>query len=114
MIDNGIDNIGPYWFNAGTTTYYGKLKEVVLPSTVTKVGAFAFNGDKALQAINLENVQEIGNTAFQNNKALPQLQLNSVKSIEKYAFNGCRKLQSLTLGQSDVQVGKGAFAACLS
>ena len=81
VIGNGIDNIGPYWFNAGTTTDYGKLTEVVLPSTVTKVGDYAFNGDKALQAINLENVQEIGKGAFQMNKALLQLQLNSVKSI---------------------------------
>ena len=112
VIGNGINNIGPYWFNAGTTTYYGKLKEVVLPSTVTKVGDYAFNGDKALQAINLENVQEIGKGAFQMNKALLQLQLNSVKSIGKYAFNQCTTLPYLTLGQSDVQVGEGAFASC--
>ena len=85
---------------------------MVLPSTVKKIDGSAFNGDSALQNINLENIEEIGAAAFQSNSSLLQLRLNSVKKIGTAAFNGCSSLQYLTLGEADVSIVKNAFMSC--
>lgn len=112
-IGDNIDTIGARWFRAGTTSYYTNVKEVVLPSTVKTIGLAAFDGDKALQTINLENVQEIGDSAFQNNKSLGQVQLNSVKSIASAAFNNCSSLVPFQLNSVE-SIGESAFSNCSS
>lgn len=111
-IGEGIVTIGRNWFSGTSTSYYKEVKEVVLPSTVKKIDGSAFNGDSALQNINLENIEEIGAAAFQSNSSLLQLRLNSVKKIGTAAFNGCSSLQYLTLGQADVSIVKNAFMSC--
>lgn len=133
-IGDNIDTIGARWFNAGTTSYYTNVKEVVLPSTVKKIGVAAFDHNLALQNINLENVEEIGNGAFQgtslvqaqlnsvkkigssafyNCVSLAQLQLNSVESIDASAFSGCSSLVQLQLN-SVTSIGRSAFSSCSS
>ncbi len=111
-IGEGIVTIGAKWFSGTSTPSYKKVKEVVLPSTVKKIDRSAFNGDSALQNINLENIEEIGAAAFQDNSSLLQLQLDSVKKIGTAAFNGCSSLQYLTLGQADVSIAESAFMSC--
>ena len=111
-IGEGIVTIGRNWFSGTSTPYYKEVKEVVLPSTVKKIDGSAFNGDSALQNINLENIEEIGAAAFQSNSSLLQLRLNSVKKIGTAAFNGCSSLQYLTLGEADVSIVKNAFMSC--
>jgi len=111
-IGEGIVTIGANWFSGTSTSYYKEVKEVVLPSTVKKIDGAAFNGDSALQNINLENIEEIGAAAFQDNSSLLQLQLDSVKKIGTAAFNGCSSLQYLTLGEADVSIVKNAFMSC--
>ena len=111
-IGEGIVTIGRNWFSGTSTSYYKEVKEVVLPSTVKKIDGSAFNGDSALQNINLENIEEIGAAAFQSNSSLLQLRLNSVKKIGTAAFNGCSSLQYLTLGEADVSIVKNAFMSC--
>ena len=111
-IGEGIVTIGANWFSGTSTSYYKEVKEVVLPSTVKKIDGAAFNGDSALQNINLENIEEIGAAAFQGNSSLLQLQLDSVKKIGTAAFNGCSSLQYLTLGEADVSIVKNAFMSC--
>lgn len=111
-IGEGIVTIGANWFNGSSTPSYKKVKEVVLPSTVKKIDVSAFNGDSALQNINLENIEEIKASAFQSNSSLLQLRLDSVKNIGTAAFNGCSSLQYLTLGQADVSIAESAFMSC--
>lgn len=111
-IGEGIVTIGANWFSGTSTSYYKEVKEVVLPSTVKKIDGAAFNGDSALQNINLENIEEIGAAAFQSNSSLLQLRLDSVKKIGTAAFNGCSSLQYLTLGEADVSIVKNAFMSC--
>ena len=111
-IGEGIVTIGANWFSGSSTSYYKEVKEVVLPSTVKKIDGSAFNGDSALQNINLENIEEIGAAAFQSNSSLLQLRLDSVKKIGTAAFNGCSSLQYLTLGEADVSIAKRAFMSC--
>ena len=111
-IGEGIVTIGGSWFSGTSTPYYKEVKEVVLPSTVKKIEGGAFDGDSALQNINLKNIEEIGAAAFQDNSSLLQLQLDSVKKIGTAAFNGCSSLQYLTLGKADVSIVKNAFMSC--
>ena len=111
-IGEGIVTIDANWFNGSSTPSYKEVKEVVLPSTVKKIDGSAFNGDSALQNINLENIEEIGAAAFQSNSSLLQLRLDSVKKIGTAAFNGCSSLQYLTLGEADVSIAKRAFMSC--
>ena len=111
-IGEGIVTIGRNWFSGTSTSYYKEVKEVVLPSTVKKIDGSAFNGDSALQNINLENIEEIGAAAFQSNSSLLQLRLDSVKKIGTAAFNGCSSLQYLTLGEADVSIARNAFMSC--
>ena len=111
-IGEGIVTIGAKWFSGTSTPSYKKVKEVVLPSTVKKIDRSAFNGDSALQNINLKNIEEIGAAAFQSNSSLLQLRLDSVKKIGTAAFNGCSSLQYLTLGEADVSIARNAFMSC--
>ena len=66
-IGEGIVTIGANWFSGSSTSYYKEVKEVVLPTTVKKIDGAAFNGDSALQNINLKNIEEIGAAAYQSN-----------------------------------------------
>ena len=116
VIGDRIETIEKNWFRCPNgMSYYKNVKEVVLPSTVKKIGSSAFDGDSALQAVILKNgdnalqaIEEIASGAFQHT-ALTQLPLKSVKKIGSAAFNGCSSLKSLRLGQKNVQVGDGAF-----
>ncbi len=119
VIGDRIETIEKNWFRCPNgMSYYKNVKEVVLPSTVKKIGSSAFDGDSALQAVILKNgdnalqaIEEIGSGAFQHT-ALTQLPLKSVKKLGSAAFNGCSSLEYLTLGQKNVQVGDGAFGEC--
>ncbi len=65
---------------------YSALKEVVLPSTVTKIENTAFSGCKALEKINLENVITIGGSAIRKTGPLKGVELNKVENLGESAF----------------------------
>ena len=81
----GITEIGEDAFCSG------KLKSVILPDSVQKIGMCAFTG-----AYNLEE-------AF-----IPE----GVKVIETQAFMHCRKLKSVTIPDSVYRIGFGLFNDC--
>ncbi len=66
------------------------IDEIVLPSTVTDVGvwAFAFSGITSFKAT------------------------DSLESIEEFAFYGCTKLESVETGNKIILIGAGAFTGC--
>ncbi len=109
-IGDNIDTIGARWFYAGTTSYYTNVKEVVLPSTVKKIGVAAFDHNFALQNINLENVEKIGADAFQST-SLVRAQLNSVKSIGSGAFYNCSSLTEIQLNSVE-NIEDSTFMNC--
>ncbi|MCH5320699.1 MAG: leucine-rich repeat protein [Eubacterium sp.] len=49
------------------------LEEVILPETVTEIGAYAFQNCKSLKSINLDNVYVIGEDAFDGCDSLDQI-----------------------------------------
>lgn len=110
---------------------------IVLPETVTGIGAYAFGGCSKMTKINIpESVTTIGSSAFAGCKKLKQLilplgmreipeqlcnlceALDSVRLpvglivIPQKAFNGCTSLHSIHIPNSVTNIGNSAFAGC--
>ena len=119
-----------------------KLREVVLPTTLTKIDDYAFYYCRRLSNINLENVEEIGQYAFCNCVSLKNLSLPNLMYLNHYAFaeeewlayqyggletvsmpvvqtigdnafRGCIRLQSAELPLA-TEIGRYAFSRCYS
>ena len=93
---------------------YNDLKKVVLPSTLTSIGASAFYGCKQLTEINLpDGLVTIGKAAFQSCTGLKSIQLPSgLLSISDNAFYHCTGLGRLELPKGLISIGKSAFGDC--
>lgn len=102
VIPEGVETIESYAFAKLTA-----LKEVVLPSTLKKIGVGAFKDCENLTTINLNYVKFINEKAF-SNCALNQVNLSSVVAIGNYTFENC-KIPSLVLPESSQTLGIGAF-----
>ena len=114
-----------------------KLKEVVMGSRITKIGAGAFSGCSNLEKvtfsdglINIEDkaffncsklkdavfpktLQNIGNSAFEGCKSLTKVELNEgLLSIGNRAFYGCSALKKLKICDSLLKIGNAAFSKC--
>jgi hypothetical protein len=67
------------------------LTSVTIPSTVTSIAGYAFQGCTKLTSVTI---------------------LGSVTSITGYAFQGCTKLTSVTILGSVTSIGQSAFQGC--
>lgn len=79
----------------GSYTYYGNLKSLWLPESVTTIGSEAFAGHTALTSLNLignTNITTIGNDAFADcgitDLSIPN-GLGSMSSLTRSPFIGC-------------------------
>ena len=89
-------------------------KNSTIPSSVTSIGASAFQNCTSLTKINLpSSVTFIGKSAFSECTSLTSITIpSSVSSIEEHAFYNCRSLTSITLPNSVTSIGDYAFADC--
>ncbi len=102
-------NIGTFGYYEDDTAYVPTA--VILPDTLTKIGNFAFAGNKFTQIKFPEGLQEIGQSAFQN-AALTAVSLpESVTTLGAGAFTGNGKLTSLKLSSGLKTIPAGAFNA---
>ena len=92
------------------------LTNVSLPSTLTKIGDYAFDNCSALTDIVLpENVESIGIYAFYGCKALNTITLpGKLKTIGNYTFCNCASLTALELSDGLETIGSYAFSGCAS
>ncbi|MDY5928439.1 MAG: leucine-rich repeat domain-containing protein [Candidatus Onthovivens sp.] len=92
------------------------ITKVVIPNSVTNIGAYAFSGCTSLASINIPNsVTSIEPNTFYHCTSLKSINIpNSVTSIGIGAFDGCTSLTSINIPNSVTSIGIGAFSTCTS
>ncbi len=95
-------------------SYLGNSENVVIPSSVRKIGNEAFRGNTTMKSVTIpDSVMSIRYGAFAGCTALEHVEIpDSVTVIEDSAFNGCSSLESVTIGKCLYTLGSGVFADC--
>ena len=99
-----------------------EITDLVIPSSVTKIGSDIFPGCIGLTSVSIpESVTEIGDWAFYGCTGLTSVTIgNSVTSIGKGAsigqgaFEYCSSLASVIIGNNVTSIGQSAFEYCSS
>ena len=93
-----------------------EIKEIVLPSSITLIGNYAFMQCSALERINLpDGVTNIGQNAFYECVRLDCVTIpGTVKTIGMHAFYGCKNLAFLAIGDGVETIKSNAFEGCES
>lgn len=88
----------------------------VLPSNVTSLGYFAFDNNKYLEEVTLnDNITVIEGSCFYQAKSLKTVKgISQVKEITRYAFYNCEKLENIEFPSTLNTIGGYAFANCTS
>ena len=107
-IPNGVINIGNEAFGCC------KLKNFVIPESVTKIGWGAFCACESLTSIIIpDSVKIIGTKTFEECTSLNKVILpKNLESIGHQAFSGCTNLKSLDVPESLKEIGLDAFENC--
>lgn len=112
---SGVTRVPAYLFATGhgkSDDVYAHVKEIVLSSTVTTIGAYAFYNCYDLTGISAKGLKEIGSYSFVNT-SIQELNLPSnMVAIYEAAFMGCTRLASVTLPKSMTTLGECAFKNC--
>ena len=92
------------------------IQSIILPSTVSSIGGYSFDGCVGLKSIVLpDRLSEIGAYAFRKCKALVSINIPSnVTDIPEYAFANCESLREVSLPSGISSIGQYAFAECSS
>lgn len=88
----------------------GRLQEVVIPSSVTKIGANAFMESGVVKVGATNAVTTVGDHAFENSQ-LAQFDFNNITQIGMGAFKNT-KLKAAEFGSMFKTLGAEAFAYC--
>lgn len=85
------------FFGMGTVTAY--LESVVLPDSITRIGASAFEDCTKLKSIEIPaGVTEIGDSAFRNCQSLKAIKIPSnLKTVNKFVFSDCDSLKNVMI-----------------
>ena len=110
----GDDASNPLFFAHHLYLNGNEVKDLVIPNSVIRIGAFVFYGHSALTSLTIpSSVTYIGSNAFAYCSGLTSLTIpNSVTSIGYNAFYDCSGLKSLTIGNSVTSIGEFAFGGC--
>ena len=117
VVKSGVTSIGNFAFakyNYDDRTY-SALTSISLPSTLTAIGSYAFDGCTALKSITIpDSVKTLGNGVFRNCTALTKVTLGSkLTAIPQNAFSNCSKLRSITIPSGVTEIGSNAFSSCI-
>ena len=92
------------------------ITNLVIPSDVTEIKAFAFHNCTGLTSVTIPNsVTTIGSSAFYGCDGFTSITIpNSVTTIGSSAFKECTDLTSITIPNSVITIGEYAFYDCSS
>ncbi len=112
IMEEGTTSIGNMEF-----IYYKKLKEVIIPSSVTSIGTSAFESS-GLETITIPaSVEDINTNAFNGCTSLTTVTFSKdskLNTISQAAFSGCTKLQGINIPANVDYIGIKAFNGCKS
>ncbi len=91
------------------------LTSIIIPESVTTIGAVAFNGCSGLSSIIIpDKVTTIGNSAFARCTGLTNIIIpDSVTSIGAVTFYECSSLTSIIIPDNVTTIGNNAFGQCI-
>ncbi|MCL2062617.1 MAG: leucine-rich repeat protein [Firmicutes bacterium] len=92
------------------------LENIIVPGTVRAIGNNAFaNSQKLAQVILLNGIETVGNGAFRSNSALTQIILpDSIVSLGSEVFARCSALRRVILPRDIEEIPRAAFQFCIS
>lgn len=104
----------PLWYAHHLFLNGSEIEELVIPSSVTSIGNYAFAACSRLSSVNIPNsVTSIGYHAFENCSGLTSLTIgNNVTSIGTAAFYGCSRLTAVIIPNSVKHMGNSVFFHC--
>lgn len=104
-----LTKIGDYAF------FRSGLESITLPDNVTEMGEYVFSGCDKVATLELSrSLSVLGFDAFEG-LAITELTVpEGVRIIDGYAFNGCEQLKEVTLPKGLENVSSFAFAGCAS
>ena len=105
-IPSTVTAIGEYAYNGIA------ISSITLPSSITTIGSYAFYDCGNLSSITMPSVTTIGNYAFYNCSNLSNITMPNVTTIGGYAFNKCSNLSNITLPTTLITIGSNAFNNC--
>lgn len=91
------------------------VKEVILPSSVTRIWNYAFYQCVSLQKINLEKVNYVGEYAFAYCSRLENVVFQNYQfqvDLRQYAFAQCTSLQAIDLSTAMPAIPEGLCYGC--
>lgn len=109
--------IGTNVTSIGTDAMRGNpLTSLLIPSSVTSVGDYAFVFSLSLTSLTLsDGLLSIGSGAFYGCSAITELTIpNTVTSLGSSAFGYCTNLINITLSNSITTIGSATFRTCTS
>ena len=109
VIEEGVTSIGAYAFEG-----FKNLEEIQLASSVTSIGDYAFHWCKSLAEVTIpSSITEIGTYAFAECRALTSITLSDkMTSVSPFAFMLCENLTTVDIGKGITEIGEHAFANC--
>ena len=94
----------------GTGDRKKKLKEIVIPNTVTHIGKGAFVGCKIEKFVLPDSVTYLGEMAFQGCESLEEIIMpDTLTHIGGMAFFGCRSLKHIVIPRKTRHLGCAVF-----
>ena len=108
-------NIGENVTQIPANILYGvnSLQTITIPDNVTTIGANAFNGTGITEITVPSTIIKVGNYAFANCDSLVNIVLNN-NAISNYMFYDCNALKTVVIPSNINTVGSNAFQNCTS
>ena len=102
------------FYRSGSATAVTTLASVILPNSLTSIGANAFYLCTYLKSIYIGNsITDIGYEAFEGSGLTTVTMGNSVTTIQNDAFHYCSLLKNITFSENITFIGAGAFSNCI-
>lgn len=113
LINNGDVTVINGEITASTSNISGEL---VIPDTVTTIGAQAFQNNQNITSVYFpDSIVNIGDAAFSNCQNLTDINLSRVSgTIGGNAFTGCISTERIVIGSGISEILMGAFSGCTS